>query len=502
MIWKQMLGYIPVNVANIVVSFGTIAILTRLFDGAEFGRYALAIVSMQFVHMTLFSWIEAAMARFYARAERKGELASHIKTSYVVAALMGIIGLPLLIGLAYISPFDDTMKMLLAFALSTTCLTLIYNIGIEAHKAAHRIGRYSAIHSSQSLIGFCVGILLILMTPLRETAPFVGIVAANIFALLIDLPFMLKRAKGGTVQKSRNREYFMYGMPVCFALVLAYMLSQGDLFFIKYFMGDEAVGQYNAGYNLANRSLDVLFMWVGMAVTPIAITALEQEGLEKTKQVLNYYGSTLLFITLPAATGIALVAEPAGFILGESVRSEAIKIIPWIAFAGVMNGFISFYAQRGFVLARKTGALAMVMIIPVIVNFALNMVLIPGYGPIPEMGLKGAIWATLAAYALGLVASIIVARRYFPLPLPWKALAKTSFACLVMAGVVASIKTPDTMPDVIELLLRAGIGATVYAIVAYVTNAANCRGLIKDVISKFKKADRDDTAESIGEVSS
>ena len=70
MIWRQMLGYIPVNVANIIVSFGTIAILTRLFDGAEFGRYALAVASMHFIHMTLFSWVEAAMARFYARAER------------------------------------------------------------------------------------------------------------------------------------------------------------------------------------------------------------------------------------------------------------------------------------------------------------------------------------------------------------------------------------------------------------------------------------------------
>lgn len=490
-----MLGYIPVNVANIVVSFGTIAILTRLFDGAEFGRYALAVVSMHFVHTMLFSWIEAAMARYYARAERHGNLASHIKTSYAIAALLGIVGLPLLIGLTYISPFDDTMKMVLAFALSSTCLTLIYNIGIEAHKAAHRIGRYSAIHSSQSLVGFFAGVLLILMTPLRETAPFVGIFIANIFALLIDLPFMLKQAKGGKVERRRNKEYFTYGMPVCLALMLAYMLSQGDLFFIKYFMGDAAVGEYNAGYNLANRSLDVLFMWVGMAVTPIAITALEHDGLEKTKKVLHDYGATLLLITLPAATGVALVAEPAGFILGESVRAEAIKIIPWIAFAGVMNGFISFYAQRGFVLARKTGALAITMIIPVILNFTLNWYLIPIYG------LKGAIWATLAAYGLGLVASIIVARRYFPLPLPWTALVKTSFACLVMAGVVFAVKTPENMPDVIELLLKAAIGAGVYGLVAFATNAANCRELIKGIVARFKNPKSGEPVDQLGNAS-
>jgi O-antigen/teichoic acid export membrane protein len=488
MIWKQMLGYIPVNVANIVVSFGTIAILTRLFDGAEFGRYALAVAAMHFMHTTLFSWIEAAMARFYARAERRGEMASHIKTSYVVAGLLAVFGLPLMIGGTYIMPVDAHMKMIIAFALSSTCLTLIYNIGIEAHKAAHRIGRYSAIHSSQSMIGFFVGILLILMTPLRESAPFIGIMVTNIVALMIDLPFMLRRAKGGTVDKSRNREYLVYGMPVCLALMLAYMLSQGDLFFIKYFMDDVAVGQYNAGYNLANRSLDVLFMWVGMAVTPIAITALEHDGLEKTKQVLHDYGATLLLLIMPAATGIALVAEPAGFILGQSVRAEAVKIMPWIAFAGVMNGFISFYAQRAFVLSRKTGALAITMIFPVLLNFGLNIMLIPVYG------LKGAVWATIAAYGFGLVASIIVAKRYFPLPLPWKALVQTSFACLVMAGVVFAIKTPDTMPDVIELLLKAGVGACAYGLVAFAGNIANCRELIKSVVAKVK-GEGDDVVE-------
>jgi O-antigen/teichoic acid export membrane protein len=480
MIWKQMLGYVPVNVANIIVSFGTIAILTRLFDGAEFGRYALAVASMHFIHTSLFSWIEAAMARYYARAERLGTMASHIKTSYVVSAILGVVALPLILVGIYLLPLADNMKLILAVALSSTCLTLVYNIGIEAHRAAHRIGRYSAIHSGQSIIGFMVGILLIMMTPLREVAPFIGIFVATVAALAIDLPFMLKRAKGGKIEKPRTREYFNYGMPVCLALMLAYMLSQGDLFFIKYFMGDLAVGEYNAGYNLANRSLDVLFLWVGMAVTPIAITALEQDGLEKTKEVLKNYGSTLLLIILPAATGIALVAEPVGFVLGESVRAEAIKIIPWIAFAGVMNGFISFYAQRAFVLARKTGALAITMVFPVVLNFGLNMVLIP------EFGLKGAVWATLASYGLGLVASIIVARRYFPLPLPWKALAQTSFACAVMAGVVFAINTPDTMPDVIELFIKAAIGASVYGLVAFATNAANCRNLIKDLLDKVR----------------
>ncbi len=480
MILRQILGYVPVNLANIIISFGTIAILTRLFDGAEFGRYALAIASLHFIHMVFFTWIEAAMARFYARAERRGQLATHLKTSYITAVIMAIIGLPLFMGIVYILPIENTMKTILAFALASNCLTLIYNIGIEAHKAAHRIGRFSAIHSSQSLFGFGLGIILILVTPLREVAPFIGIMAASGLAILVDLPFMLKRMRSGGIEKARIKQYFTYGMPICFALMLSYILSQGDLFFIKYFMDDLAVGQYNAGYNLANRSLDVLFIWIAMAITPIAITTLEQDGLETTKKVLKNYGEILLLLILPAATGIALVAEPAGFILGESVRAEAVKIMPWIAFVGVMNGFIAYYAQRAFMLSRKTGLLAMTMIPPVIINVALNIWLIPLHG------LSGAVWATLIAYGIGLVLCFVVARRSFPLPLPLKALVQTAFACAVMAGAVLALPDlVDQLPDVLELLTKAGVGALIYGLVVLTLNTANCRTLLKELRDKI-----------------
>ena len=89
MLGKSILSYLPVNLANMVTAFGTIAILTRLLEPAEFGIYAIAMITMQFVHMGLFTWMEAAMARFQARAERENDVASHLKTLYVLGLLTG-----------------------------------------------------------------------------------------------------------------------------------------------------------------------------------------------------------------------------------------------------------------------------------------------------------------------------------------------------------------------------------------------------------------------------
>ena len=40
------MAYLPVNLANVVVSFGMIVVLTRLLSPEEFGRYAIAMITL------------------------------------------------------------------------------------------------------------------------------------------------------------------------------------------------------------------------------------------------------------------------------------------------------------------------------------------------------------------------------------------------------------------------------------------------------------------------
>lgn len=480
MIGKSALAYVPVNLANILTSFGTIVVLTRLFTGAEFGLYALAMITLQFVHMGFLTWTEASMARFQARAEKNDDVNSHLRTIFTAAFITSAIGFCVIMAVLFLLPLSQMVKTVLMFAVGSTCLQVFFNLGMEAHKASHRIRRYSTIYTSQSLLSFSLGIFLILATPLRVEAPFIGIVVATFLCLLIDLPYMLKQMKGGRYQPEKLKTYFKYGAPICFSLLLTYTLNSADMYLIAGFMGTESAGQYNAGYNLANRSLEIVFVWLAMAVTPIAVTAMEKTGIEESRNVLKNYGAALLWITLPAATGIALVAPYAGFILGESVREEAVKIMPLIAFAGVFNGLITYYAQRAFMLSGRTGMFVWCMIVPVIINIALNFVWIP------KFGLMGAVYATLLSYILGFLISVWVGRKYYPLPLPVKASLQIILSCAVMAAFVHMTPVPDAWPDVIKLLIKAFIGGMLYLAISFMTNAADCRGLMFDIAGKIK----------------
>ena len=147
--------------------------------------------------------------------------------------------------------------------------------------------------------------------------------------------------RGGVYQPEKVKTYFAYGAPLCIGLLLSYALNSSDVYLIAAIMGEASAGEYNAGYNLANRTLEIIFVWLSMAVTPVAVTAMEKSGTEQSQDILKNYGATLLWIALPAATGIALVSKDAGFILGEGVRENAVLVMPWIAFAGLINGFMT-----------------------------------------------------------------------------------------------------------------------------------------------------------------
>jgi len=471
-----MLAYIPVNLANLLVSFGTIVVLTRLLDSEEFGRYALAVVTMHFTHMGLFTWLEAAMARFQARAERENDVNSHLRTIYSYAMVTGAAGITLIMATLWVIPIAPTMKLILVAAMTATTIQIFMNLGMEAHKAAHRIKRYSVTYSTQTILSFSIGILLILLTPLREIAPFIGIIIGLVLALMVDLPFMIKRMKGGGIQPEKAKLYFNYGMPICISLLLAYALNSADMYIIAGLMGEASAGQYNAGYNLANRTVEMMFIWLSMAVTPIAVTLLEKEGLEKSRIVMRDYGASLLWIVMPAATGIALVSKEFGFILGESVRAEAVTVMPLIAFAGVLNGLISYYAQRAFMLSGKTGMFVWAMVPPVLLNIGLNLWLIP------KFGLMGAVYATLTSYALGFILAMIIGRRYYPLPVPVKACIEIAIACLGMALIVKLVPIPESLPDFITLMIKATIGGVVYLAISFAINAADSRTVVSQFI--------------------
>lgn len=465
MFWRGVWGYLPANIVQGVVGFLAIILFTRLLSPEDFGRYALAFSVMTLAHVAVFSWLEAAMARFLA-AQTPGAAHNHFASLYRTAfGLSG--GFLAVTGLAlWALPADPLFKLALAVGLAGAPARCLVKLAQERFRAEGEVARSARLDMAVTLGGLAIGVGFAL-AGVGAAAPLLGLGLAPLAALPFVLPGELKQARGGAFETGRVREYAMYGYPIAASLALTVVLSSTDRFVLDAWLGEAAVGAYHASYSIANRTLDVLFLWLGTAGQPALVMALERGGVERLKAAAREQLSTFLLVGLPAAAGVALVARPLSEVLiGEELRTAAAGVTPWIALSALLFGLTAYYFGQAFTLGKKTRRLLMAMAVPAGLNVILNLILVPRFG------LMGAAWATAASFGLGMIATMLIGRRVMPLPIPWESLVRCGVATGIMALVVSRLPAFGGFG---ELILDAGVGAVVYAAAALTLNAAGVR---------------------------
>jgi O-antigen/teichoic acid export membrane protein len=474
MFWRGVWGYLPANIVQGVVGFLAIILFTRLLSPEDFGRYALAFSVMTLAHVAVFSWLEAAMARFWA-AQTPGAAQGHFASLYRTAFVLST-GFLVVAGLAiWLLPIDPLFRLALAVGLAGAPARNMIKLAQERFRAEGEVAKSARLDMAVTAGGLAIGVGFALAGA-GATAPLLGLGLAPLAALPFVLPGELKQARGGAFEAGRVRDYAMYGYPIAASLALTVVLSSTDRFVLEAYLGEAAVGAYHASYSIANRTLDVLFLWLGTAGQPALVMALERGGMDRLKVAAREQLSTFLLVGLPAAAGVALVARPLSEVLiGEELRTAAASVTPWIALSALLFGLTAYYFGQAFTLGKKTKRLLIAMAIPAGMNVILNLILVPRFG------VMGAAWATAASFGLGMVATMLIGRRVMALPIPWESLARCGVATGIMALAVSQLPAFGGFG---ELVLDAGVGVIVYAAAALTLNAAGVRTVALGLLAK------------------
>jgi len=474
MFWRGVLGYLPVNIVQGVVGLLTIVLFTRVLEPAQYGVYALAFSVGSLTQTCLLTWTEAAMARFLATRTEDGRMADHFATLYrlwIGAAL----AVPVACAVVALLPLNPPLKVAVIAALASTLVNSLMKLAQERRRAAGEVSGAALLSMVQTAGGFTVGLALA-FAGLGGAAPVLGVGVISALCVMLVLPRELKSMTGGRFDGVLAKAYAAYGLPVSMSLILALVLASTDRLLLGAFLDEATVGVYHAGYSLGSRTLDVVFIWLGMAGAPALISALERGGQSALTEAAREQAGFMTLLTLPAAVGLALVARPlADLMVGEGLRAGASHVTPWIAASGWLSGVTTYYLLQAFTLARRTPLLIASMSAPALANVILNLILIP------RLGLDGALWATTISYGLGAVAAWALGRHACRLPIPWDVLAKAGGASLVMAACVSVLPSPG---GVLELALKAGVGAAVYGGLILGLDVGGLRGKLSLILRR------------------
>lgn len=463
---RGLVGYLPVNIVQALAGFGAIMVFTRLLSPEDYGDYALGYSIASLVSIGLFTWIEAAMARFYAAEigdEARAGLYGTLYRSF--AAMTVLVPIVTVVALAVL-PLSMGLRAALAAGIGSIITRSLLKLAQERRRAAGEVGGFALYDMAQTGGAFLIGVAMA-VAGARGAAPLIGTGVASAACLLFALPSELRMARRGRFERARLGRYAAYGLPISLSLVMGFVLSTTDRFVLAAYLNTAAVGAYHAGYSLSNRTLDIMFIWLGMAGGPAAIAAFERGGAQALAIVAREQAELMALIAIPACIGLALTARPlADLMVGPALHDQAARVTPWIAFSALFAGATTYYFHTAFTLGRRTRLLLAAMAVPAVCNVALCLALVPRFG------LDGAMWATTASFAIGLAASATLGRRVIALPIPWSGLSRCALAAGAMAAVLAVLPSPG---GVIELALKAVVGAVVYATVVLALNAAGAR---------------------------
>jgi O-antigen/teichoic acid export membrane protein len=467
MVWRRLIGHLPVNVAGAIAGFGAIALFTRILPDADYGRYALVLSTMMLAHTLLLTWAEAAAFRFLPVARGEGKLAHHFATLLAIAAIAGVGAAALTACVLLAAGLEPAINMSAAFAAAATATRFISKIARETDRAEHEVAHYSAFETFYLLGGFAFGAGAILLLDLGPAGPFAGMALAGLICASLDLPRLMRRARGGDPEFVRARTYALFGAPLAAALALELLVQTIARFIVADQLGEAAVGAYAAAYGLAGRSLDLIFIWAGMAAAPLALSAFEEQGRAAALKVAERTMTMLTALAIPAAVGLALVAQPlAEQMVGESLRAPVVALIPWLALSGLAAGFTTYYFSEAFQLTRRTGLRAVLMAAPAVLCLALTWAWTGAYG------LTGAAAAQAVSSVFGACLLALVGRRLLPLPLALGQWSRVGLATAIMALAVAFVPAQGGF---IELAAKALVGVLVYATAAFFLNIAGFR---------------------------
>lgn len=247
-----------------------------------------------------------------------------------------------------------------------------------------------------------------------------------------------------------------------------------DSVMLSMIKGEEAVGFYSAAYKLSEAATVIPSVFA-LAIFPV-LSKFYASDRERFTDVINKSIKYLLSMALPMALIITFLSRQIIEFVYSGKYSESIPALQILIWASATM-YITMLLGSAFITAYKQITQMVLAIISVLVNFVLNIILIPGFG------YNGAAAATLISEVYGLIVGLILLRKF-----GYRLLYRDSFL-IPLSGIciAATISVPLLLADLnIILVLSVAFIAYVAFMLVFGLREGD-KELIGDLIGRRKR---------------
>ncbi len=388
-----------------LIGFVRAIVIARLLAPEEFGLFGMALTIM--LGLSALTTIGLDQAIVAHKFETRDELSAHLNTAWSAELLRSLFVALLLLVFAYpMSRFygQQQLRVIISVLSLTIVIQGFQNIGLVILRKEISFARIFWYELATNLGGATVTILLALV--MRSVWALVyGLLATSALGAVLSYIFHSYRPRLAFEHVALQRA-LNFGK---FALVIAvasYVTTMADNVMVGRLLGASALGNYVLAYNLASVPIGVLVYALSRVLSPAfaEITAGKPKRLEHAfTKVFTISSLILITITVPM---FLLAGEIVQLLFGNrwTTAGTALRVLSLII---PFRGLVLIITTVFFGLNRPK-QVATGKTLEAIVFLALL------YPLIISMGLVGAAWAGVIAYAFAFVNRILALRNVIP----------------------------------------------------------------------------------------
>jgi len=441
-----------VGVANLLVAINGVIllpILTKALPIADYGSWALIIVTIVLVPTLANLGLRAATIRFLAASTDKRNtqeifyslLLVVLVTASIFSALFFVFARPIAASL-----FHDnlTTARLLALAVFLGCLNLFI---IDFFRVFQQAKRYAVLILLQAYAQVALVALFVLLGYGLQGAV-IGLLLQELFVFFLTIYLIFAQIGVALPKFVHLREHVAFSLPLVPGELSAWIANSSDRYLIGFFLGAAAVGYYSPGYTLGS-TIIMISTALTMLLPAVLAKHYDENNVEDVRTIMKYSLRYYAGIAIPCTFALSVLSKPLLIILSTpQIAANGYLVTPLVA-AGMLLWGAYVVLVQVVMLKKKTAFIGAVWVAAAALNFGGNLILIPYFG------IVGAALMTSLAFALAFGLTAVYSLKQFKFDISAGFILKSVFASILIS-VFLLLWMPSGLANVLLSISLAG----------------------------------------------
>ncbi len=397
-----------------LINFLLVRLHTDVLPNESYSENTEFYVVAAFFNVVLTYGMETSFFRFFSKNKDKGKVLSTAMISIITTTL--IFGVLLFV---FKTPIVEALHInpeFYSFLVGITLIDTLVVIPFAYLRVTGKSIKFASIKLINVLVFVLLNILLLsssfgsdklqslVSVSHKVEYIFIANFVASAIVLVLVFPYFFKTKF--TFDSSIFKSLLRYGWPIMIA-GLAFVINENlDKWLLPQLKGEFINGAYSACYKLAV-FMTLFIQAFRMGAEPFFFSHSDKENARET------YAIILKYFTIVGALGLMIVVVYIDILRPIFIKKEtylvALDIVPIVLLANLCLG-IYHNLSIWYKLTDRTRFGMYISIVGAIITIGFNLIFIP------KIGFMACAYATLLAYALMMLISYAIGKRYYPVP--------------------------------------------------------------------------------------